>query len=63
MTEKNICVCVCVCVFSHVQLVVTPWTVAYQVPLVRGIQAKILEWIAIFLLQGIFQPRYQTPVS
>ena len=27
------CVCVCVCVFSHVQLFVTPWTVAHQAPL------------------------------
>ena len=30
------CVCVCVCVYcmlSHVQLSVTPWTVAHQTPL------------------------------
>ena len=31
-----VCVCVCVCVcesLSHVQLFVTPWTVAHQAPL------------------------------
>ena len=33
----------------------TPWTVARQAPSVLGIlQARILEWVAIFLLQGIF---------
>ena len=35
--QKSVCVCVCVCVyvraFSHVQLFVTPWTVAHQSPL------------------------------
>ena len=25
--------CVCVCVLSHIQLLVTPWTVALQAPL------------------------------
>ena len=29
-------VCVCVCVLSHVQLFVTPWTVAHQDPLSMG---------------------------
>ena len=28
-----VCVCVCVCVPSHVQLFVTPWTIARQTPL------------------------------
>ena len=34
---------------SHVQLFVTPWTVAYQAPsLVHGIfQVRVLEWVAI----------------
>ena len=34
-----VCVCVCVCVLSHfspVQLFVTPWTIARQVPLSMG---------------------------
>jgi len=35
--QKDVCVCVCVCahvcVLSHVQLFVTPWTVARQAPL------------------------------
>ena len=29
---RDLCVCVCVCTLSHVQLLVTPWTVAYQAP-------------------------------
>ena len=34
--------------FSHVQLFVTPWTIACQVPLSMGIlQARILEWATI----------------
>ena len=34
--------------FSHVQLSVTPWTVAHQAPLSMGIpQARILEWVAV----------------
>ena len=33
---------------SHVQLFVTPWTVAYQAPPFHGIlQTRILEWVAI----------------
>ena len=43
----------------------TPWTVAGQAPLsVHGIlQARILEWVAIFFSRGSPQPRDQTPVS
>ena len=34
--------------FSHVQLFVTSWTIAYQAPLSMGFfQARILEWVAI----------------
>jgi len=45
-------VCVCVCQsLSHVQLFVTPWTVAHQAPLSMGIlQIRILGCHA--LLQG-----------
>ena len=45
------------CIISHVQLFVTPWTVARQAS-VHGIsQAAILEWVAIsfskvFMTQG-----------
>ena len=39
-TRVRVCVCVCVCVcvqlFSHVQLFVTPWTVACWAPLSMG---------------------------
>ena len=35
-------------VLSHVQLFVTPWSVARQAPLSMGIlQVGILEWVAI----------------
>ena len=35
--------------FSTVRLSVTPWTVPHQAPLSMGIlQARILEWVAIF---------------
>ena len=41
--------------FSPVQLFVTLWTVAQQTPLSMGtLQARILEWVARPLLQGIF---------
>ena len=41
--------------FSHVQLCVTLWTIAYQTPLSMGIlQASILEWVAMPFPQGIF---------
>ena len=37
---KYVCVCVCVrvrvCALRHVQLFVTPWTIAYQAPLSMG---------------------------
>ena len=37
--------CGCAQSLSHVQLFVTPWTVAHQAPLSMGIlQARILEW-------------------
>ena len=38
---------------SHIQLFVTPWTVAYHAPLVHGIfQARILDWVAISFSRG-----------
>ena len=33
-------ICGCVCVLSHVQLFVTPWTVAHQAPLSLGFPRK-----------------------
>ena len=36
-------ICVYVCILSHVQLFLTPWIVALQAPLIRGIsQARML---------------------
>jgi len=47
-------------VVSHVQLFVTPWTVAHQAPLSMGIlQARILEWVAMPSSRGSSQPRNQ----
>ena len=49
---------------SHVWLFVTPWTVAYQAPLVHGIfQAIVLEWIVISFSRGSSWPRDRTWVS
>ena len=31
-----VCVCVCMCVLGHVQLFMTPWTVAHLGPLFMG---------------------------
>ena len=42
---------ICVCVLSHVQIFVTPWTVAHEAPLPM---AKITRVGCHFLLQGIF---------
>ena len=48
--------CINCLVLSCVQLFVTPWTRAHQAPLSMGFlsQARILEWVAISLLQGMF---------
>ena len=51
----------CAKLLSHVQLFVTPWTVASQAPLSMGIlQARILEWVAKPSSRGFFQPRDRT---
>ena len=48
--------------FSPVQLFVTLWTVAQQTPLSMGtLQARILEWVARPLLQGIFPTQGSNP--
>ena len=42
----------------------TPWTIAHQAPLSKGIlQARILEWVAIPSSRGSTQPRDWTQVS
>jgi len=52
-----VCVCVCVCVFSVAQLCLTlcyPLNCSLPCSSVhQNFQARILEWVAIFLLQGI----------
>ena len=53
-----------VCVLSHSVMTATPWTVAHQALLVRGIfQARILEGVAISSSRGSSQPRDQACVS
>ena len=50
---------------SHIQLFVTPWTVARQAPLSMEFSGilEILEWVAIPFSKGSFQPSVQTHVS
>ena len=49
---------------SHVQLFVTPWTVACQVPLSIGFfQARVLEWVAISFSKRSSRPRDWIRVS
>ena len=49
---------------SHVQLFVTPWTVAHQSPLSMGIiQERILECVVMLSSRGSSQPRDHTQVS
>ena len=50
--------------FSRVQLFATPWTVAHQTPLSKGIlQARVLELVAMPSSRGPSQPRDRTCVS
>ena len=49
---------------SCVRLFATVWSVAYHSPPSVGIlQARILEWVAMFFSRGPSQPRDQTWVS
>ena len=49
---------------SQVRLFLTPWTVAHQAPLFRGIlQARILEWVAMTSSRESSQLRDRTQVS
>ena len=41
----------------------TPWAVACQAPLSSILQARILEWVAVFFSRGSSQPRNRTQVS
>ena len=54
----------CAYLLSHIQLFVTPCTVAHQGPLSMGIlQARILEWVAFLFFRVSSQPRDRTQVS
>ena len=46
---------------SHVQLFVTPWTVAYQAPLSMGFSRHSTGVDCHFLLQGIFRTQGLNP--
>ena len=48
------CVCVCVCVLSHIQLVVTPRTIAHRFLCAWNFPGKNTGVGYHFLLQGIF---------
>ena len=56
-----VCVCVCACTFSHVQLFVTPWTVAHQTPCPWDFPGKNTGVSCHFLLQGIFPTQGSNP--
>ena len=49
--------------FSHVQLFVTPWTIAYQAPLSMEFRQAYWEWVAVPFSRGSSQPRDWTQVS
>ena len=56
--------CLCLCAYSpnHVWLFAIFWTVACQTLLSMGfLQARILKWVAISLLQGIYPPQGLNP--
>ena len=63
----RVCVCVCVCMHSVTQPSPTlciPMNCSPPGSSVHGIlQARILEWVAIFYSRGSFQPRDKTRVS
>ena len=65
--QLTICMLHNACVLSHfscVRLLVTPWTVAHQVPLSLGIlQSRILEWVALPSSRGSPRSRDWTCVS
>ena len=51
VTVKNVSVCVLKSL-SHVQLIVTPWTVASQAPLSMGFSTRLLKWVASSIARG-----------
>ena len=58
------CVCCMLSHFSHVQLFVTPWTVAYQAPLSMGFsRQEYWSGLPCPPSRGSFQSRDQTQVS
>ena len=62
--QNNISYCALLSHFSHDQLFVTPVDHNPLGSSVHGIlQAKILEWIAVYYSRGSFWPRDQTHVS
>ena len=54
---------VCAQSLCHVQLFVTPRTLAHQAPVHGILQARILEWVAMSSSRGSSRPRDQTCVS
>ena len=62
--KTNIIYCLCACVLSHfscVQLCEILWTVSCQAPLSMILQARILEWVTMPSLQGIFPIQGSNP--
>ena len=62
--QKSLACCSPCCAqsLSRVRLFLTPWTIAHQALLSMGIlQARILEWVAMPSLQGIFPTQGSNP--
>ena len=59
LANERVCVLSC---FSRAWLFATPWTVTHQAPLSMGIlQTRILEWVAMPSLVGIFPTQRSNP--
>ena len=68
LSQVCVCVCVCVCarahVVSHIQLFMTPWTVAHQAPLSMGLSGQeYCSGLPFPSLGDLPNPRNQTCFS
>ena len=65
LPNSSLCAVCCAQLLSHVQLFVTPWTVAARLLCPWGFfkQERILEWVAMSSSRGSSHPRDRTQVS
>ena len=62
MTRLPTSLCVCLKLLQLCPSLCKPWTAVRQAPLFMGLQARILEWVAMPSSRGSSQPRNQTHV-